>query len=567
MITAALAAAFLFACAPEQKEDPVEAPAVEYSEQQDVLDIKLGQSLSFGASVTSKGPYECAWYVNDEVVSTINNVTYVFNEKGSFTVRFEISNEKGSDSREYTVNVTGEALVVEYSIADGTPVNLVLGDELAISVTVASGDKSTVHSWSIDGEAVAGTADFNHTFEVPGTYTVTYFGINADEESAGASWSVKVADLPIAAEFTPADSEFSIFEKESVELKVKVSAGIFGLTHKWEVVSADGRETVSETENFSYTFTTPGNYTIVYTANNTDGGSFEKSWPVEVNKIPVLPLAITFSNNEDSFEVEDGKIYRLTATVTAGADGLVQEWKVDGSVAGNGNKLDLVLNGAGTVHTVAYHASNSAGDSVDKNWSVSVVEASSLMYDDMEDAALGVINFYDGNKVANVNVMKIVENPHKTAANPSDKVLLDEGSLITWTSSAYFKFPTWQNQYGTEFTSAVRSHYTKMRVKVYVGSTGFTPLLQEDTKSSRSTPVEINGQTFNSASPTLDEWNKLIKTDDWNVFVFDLTKAPFNTEVDSFAKVNQVQFRVAVDFKNNGKTPADVYFDDIEFVK
>lgn len=142
MITAALAAAFLFACAPEQKEDPVEAPAVEYSEQQDVLDIKLGQSLSFGASVTSKGPYECAWYVNDEVVSTINNVTYVFNEKGSFTVRFEISNEKGSDSREYTVNVTGEALVVEYSIADGTPVNLVLGDELAISVTVASGDKS-----------------------------------------------------------------------------------------------------------------------------------------------------------------------------------------------------------------------------------------------------------------------------------------------------------------------------------------------------------------------------------------------------------------------------------------
>lgn len=559
-----------FSCTPSESQDEkVEAPVVEYSIQEDVLDIKLNESISFGAEVTSSGPYSCAWYVDGVKVSNLNSVTYVFNSKGSFKVSFEISNEAGADSKEYTVNVTGEALVVEYSIAASETVKLVLGDELELRVTVTGGDKETVHSWSIGDEIVSGTSSLNHLFEVPGTYTVSYHGVNADDEHASASWTVKVADLPISASFTPEAESFEIFEKESVELSVKVSSGIFGLAHKWEVGLKDAAsfETVSTGESFSYSFATPGSYLIRYTASNSDGGSLVKTWPVEVEKIPVLPLAISFSIEEESFNLEEGKTGRISATVTAGGDGIVHEWKVDGTVVSTENKVAFSLSGVGTSHIVSYKGENGAGELVSKTWTVNVIEASSVMFDDMEDATLGVSSFYDGNKVNNVNVMEIVENPYKTAANPSDKVLLDRGSRITWSSSAYFKFKTYNNQYGKEFSSAMRRSYTKVRVKVYIGDTGFTPLLQEDTKSSKSAPVEINGQAFNASSPNLDEWKKLIKTNDWNVFVYDVSQPKFSTNVLTLADVTQFQFRVAVDFNNSGKMPKDVYFDDIEFVK
>ena len=62
-ITVALAlCAATFSCTPSESQDEkVEAPIVEYSVQEDVLDIKLNESISFGAEVTSSGPYSCAW--------------------------------------------------------------------------------------------------------------------------------------------------------------------------------------------------------------------------------------------------------------------------------------------------------------------------------------------------------------------------------------------------------------------------------------------------------------------------------------------------------------------------
>ena len=80
-------------------------------------------------------------------------------------------------------------------------------------------------------------------------------------------------------------------------------------------------------------------------------------------------------------------------------------------------------------------------------------------------------------------------------------------------------------------------------------------------------PSLINGIEFNTSSPTLDAWKAAIKTNDWNIFVYDFTSAKYSTEVNNLSQTNQVQFRVFVDFNNNGKAGKDVYFDDIEFVE
>ena len=68
-------------------------------------------------------------------------------------------------------------------------------------------------------------------------------------------------------------------------------------------------------------------------------------------------------------------------------------------------------------------------------------------------------------------------------------------------------------------------------------------------------------------NPTMEAWNAAIKTDDWNIFTYDLTTGKYSDQVNNLNQVSQVQFRVFVNFNNQNQKPADVYFDDIEFLE
>ena len=51
------------------------------------------------------------------------------------------------------------------------------------------------------------------------------------------------------------------------------------------------------------------------------------------------------------------------------------------------------------------------------------------------------------------------------------------------------------------------------------------------------------------------------------MFVYDFTNPKYSSEVNNLSQTNQLQFRVFVDFNNNGKAGQDVYFDDFEFLE
>ena len=113
-----------------------------------------------------------------------------------------------------------------------------------------------------------------------------------------------------------------------------------------------------------------------------------------------------------------------------------------------------------------------------------------------------------------------------------------------------------------------RAKYTRFRVKIYLGTTGFTPLLQADiTGNPKSCPSMINGVPFDPSKPTLDAWNAASKTDDWNVLVYDFSNPKYGDLMNNLGNTGQLQFRVFVDFNNNGKAGKDVYFDDFEFLE
>ena len=483
-----LAMAGLAAC---QGKEPVEelriaSPEAEFTitgaPATDVVDIDVDSTLSFVADITNTDVYTCSWSIDEETVSELPSFIYTFVTPGSFDVKFLAANEKGRLEKNFTVNVAGVPLEVEYSCEADT-VSARIGETVELSVTVLAGDKNTVHSWKIDGEELSSSNVFAKSFDTPGKYTLNHFAINRDSMTASRSWVLDISDLPLEVTFTPKEQSITSFVGDVVNFSAAVTSGVFGVGFAWTV---DGAEAGTD-KTLEQKFDSTGEHKVAVKVTNAQGDSASNEWTVEVSERPVDP----------------------------GTD----------------------------------------------------PEAGTYIFDDFESSTVGVPSaFYIGNSVGGVNVMKVVDNPYKTASNSSSKVLVDEGSLITWSSSAYFKFTITARPDGTEFSSSERAGYNRLRVKIWVGESGFTPLLQEDSRSTRSTPSEINGVAFDTANPSLSAWNAAIKTNDWNVFVYDLTGPKYSDEVANFAATEQLQFRVAVDFNNNGKMPKDIYFDDITFL-
>ena len=91
-------------------------------------------------------------------------------------------------------------------------------------------------------------------------------------------------------------------------------------------------------------------------------------------------------------------------------------------------------------------------------------------------------------------------------------------------------------------------------------------------------PSKINGQPFTSSMKEAD-WKALIKTDDWNVFVYDLIDCGYQnadgSAVTNFGDITAVQFRPLSKFNGNNidagaaseTNTRIVYYDDIEFLE
>ena len=415
--------------------------------------------------------------------------------------------------------------------------------------------------WTVDDEKVAGTPSVTWKFTKIGVSRVHFEAAN-DLGKVTKDYTVTVNGIPLVVTFSEDSYTVDAVVGTPIEVAVTVTGGDKGTVHEWKL----DNNVISTETTVSYTFKEEeiGAHTLEYKGVNIDGMSASRSWTVNVKD---MPLEVTFSPAEAEISAMEGDEISFSTTILHGATGATYSWKVDGTEKSTEASFKYACSAQGTF-AISATVTNSEGEKAEKSWTLTVTEKTEkkLMFDDFESTALGVSSYYIGNNVGGVSILQVVENPYKTSTNPSDKVLVDKGSMMTNTSSGYFKFKI--NTYPDAATEVPnRSAYTKIRVKIYIGETGFTPLLQEDNKSTKSTPSIINGIEFNTGSPTLAAWNAAIKTNDWNVFVYDFTSAKYSSEVNNLSQTNQVQFRVFVDFNNNGKAGKDVYFDDIEFVE
>ena len=289
MLTFFPALALLGACAEEivsEEQEPV-SPEVTYSIEGDKLDVYANSPVRLEAVVQTPGPVECAWYVTDDgvesKVASTPAVTYVFPEVGEYGIRFEAFNEAGNTGKSWTVNASGIPLEVTFDVEGGTTIETMVGEILAVNVTVIGGGDGLTATWTLtdaDGktEEISASESLSYSLTVPGTFTLTYTGVNTYNISVTESWTVNVADLPLDVDFSMAGDAFSCTAGFPVSIIATPVTGTKGVIHSWKVDGADaGTDAV-----LKHTFTTAGDHTIEYSAVNAIEETFSHSWTVTV---------------------------------------------------------------------------------------------------------------------------------------------------------------------------------------------------------------------------------------------------------------------------------------------
>lgn len=479
-------------------EQPAVAPQVTFPVTESAVSAYVDDAVRFEAVIESPGPLSCSWFVDGKLMASTASMTYVFKAKGTYDVHFEASNTAGKVEKDYSVTVEGSPLKVEFSNEEET-ISCLPGEEVLITATVVAGDKEVVHEWKVGDEVISSTAEFKYTFDKMGSYTVAYRGVNADDISFNRTWTVTVDELPLEIDFSVTDATIPCVQGNEVAITATVKNGGTGLTHEWKVDS----DVVSTTAEFKHTFAEVGTFTVSYKGVNGKGEEKTGTWTVLVEE---KPLEIEFSKAEGTLKSVKGDEVAITATVKGGATGLTHEWKVDGDVVSTTTEFRRTFDVAGT-YTVTYKGVNTKGEEKNASWTVVVSEdAVGYMFENFESR-----ESIPGHFTGNDNALFIVANPYVTAVNSGTKVLKDDLSASSHSTSGYVNM-------GFAHLND-RAKYRAIRVKVYLGENAYCPRLQITVGAANPNklPSKINGQAF--TDQTEANWKSLIKTDDWNVFV------------------------------------------------
>lgn len=341
--------ALLGACAEEivsEEQEPV-SPEVTYSTDGeeladgDKLEVYANSPVRLEATVRTPGPVECAWYVTDDgvesKVASTPVVTYVFPEVGEYGIRFEAFNEAGQTGKSWTVNASGIPLEVTFDV-DGETIESMVGETLAVNVTVTGGGDGLTTTWTLTGEdgvpeTISTSESLSYRLSAPGTYTLTYVGVNTYNISVTEFWTVEVADLPLDVDFSMAGDAFSCTVGFPVGITATPVTGAEGIIHSWKVDGANAGTDAS----VKHTFTTAGDHTIEYSAENAIGETFSHTWTVTVMEFAEGTMFLDFENGTTlSPYISDTHISLVDNPYKTGIDSSEKVIKADKSSSTSG---------------------------------------------------------------------------------------------------------------------------------------------------------------------------------------------------------------------------------------
>ena len=192
-----------------------QAPTVDFSYSP--TDPASGETVSFSADVADTGGevVEYDWRINGERVSVYPDFQYSFPGPGEYAVELTVTDDDGAtDTATRTVTVTdsggNEPPTVAFSV---TPEQPAVRQETTFVADAADPDGEIAeYSWQIDGQRVAGGAEFTVSFTEPAERVVRLTVTDDDGGTASASRTVTVTDDATGDEGVVASSTFETDE-------------------------------------------------------------------------------------------------------------------------------------------------------------------------------------------------------------------------------------------------------------------------------------------------------------------------------------------------------------------
>jgi PKD repeat protein len=195
--------------------------------------------------------------------STEQNPLYTYNATGTYTVALTASGLGGADTNTKTDYITVYTpAAAEFSATPTTGIGT-----LAVTFTDASTGDVDTWSWDFDNDGTEDSTEQNplYTYNAPGTYTVALTASGLGGADTNTKTDYITVYTPAAAEFTgtPTSGPASL-----VVTFTDVSTGDVD-TWSWDF-DDDGTEDSTQ-QNPSYTYSSPGTYTVSLTASGLGG--------------------------------------------------------------------------------------------------------------------------------------------------------------------------------------------------------------------------------------------------------------------------------------------------------
>lgn len=274
---AVLVLAGLSACDGKEAQ-PVQykAPEVEFTMPSDVINTNVGEVVTFTARVVSGDKVSSGWYIDEVLTSSSQTFDHVFEEPGTYSVRFEARNGSGVVSHSYSVMVS-DKLSIKLSVGDSTVVTRLQLNYLKVAAIVEYG-KNVEHEWRVDGVVKGNEAYFGTLkLEEARTYEIRYHGSNT-KGSFDKTFQVAVNERPLEISFSNTDEIIAILAGYKLSITATVLYGGTGLQQKWLIDDVQ----VGDTGELSYVFQEGGEYQLSYQAVNAKGEQVSRSWKVTV---------------------------------------------------------------------------------------------------------------------------------------------------------------------------------------------------------------------------------------------------------------------------------------------
>ncbi len=306
------------------------------------------QSVTFTATtVGGTNPFNFSWNFGDNSSGSGNVVSHTYSVQGTYTVTLTVrdANAQTATSTQ-TLSVAPSPLTASFAMTPSS--GLIVGQLASFTASVSGGTSPYTFNWNFGDGTTASGNPVNHSFNMPGTYTVTVTVTDANAMTATVPADILVNPLTLAVTVSgPTTGTLGT----AVTFTATGSGGTTPYTFAW---TATGGSPASGTgASFSTTYSTEGTFTVSVTITDANANTSIASQSVTVVALPIT-ASFTVSTSPTI-----GVQVTFVASASGGTGGYSYAWNLGDDNTATGNPASHTYTTAGSF-TVALTVTDSS---------------------------------------------------------------------------------------------------------------------------------------------------------------------------------------------------------------